>query len=188
MRKYIQTLMLCLLGVTTVNAQATDGVSAQSNDLDSKYATSLLKAGTDAPDFELQTPAGTKVKLSDLRGRYVVLDFWASWCPDCRKDIPEMRRLARQYASNSVAFLAVSFDTDKGSWVKAASGEDAGRIIHVSELKKWKETAVSKLYGINWIPATYIIDPAGKVVMGTVMIDKLGKALASLDTTRVQSK
>ena len=67
-------------------------------DADSLYAKGLLQPGTEAPDFTLPSPDGSRHSLSSLRGSYVVLDFWASWCPDCRKDIPEMKRLHAEWA------------------------------------------------------------------------------------------
>ena len=79
MKKIILLLSLVLMSMT---------VSAQSDSLDAKYGKNLLKAGSKAPDFKLLTADKKEICLSDYSGSYVVLDFWASWCPDCRKDIP----------------------------------------------------------------------------------------------------
>ncbi len=160
---FLTTFFTCLASV------------ALAQDADEKYATELLKAGTEAPDFTLKTADGTEVSLSDFRGMLVVLDFWASWCPDCRKDIPEMRRLHEKYG-DKVAFVSVSFDTDKAKWTKCI--EDHEMVwTHVSPLAKWKETEVSKAYHVNWIPSMYVIDAEGRIVLGTVMIEKVEKRL-----------
>ena len=148
-------------------------------DLDAQYAKDLLAKGTPAPDFTLQTPDGKELSLKDFRGKYVVLDFWASWCPDCRKDAPEVKALWEKYGSDKVAFVGVSFDTEKEKWAEYVKENGLGW-DHVSPLAKWKETQVSQDYKVNWIPSMYLIDPDGKVVFGTVMIDKLAKELASV--------
>ncbi|MBR5176683.1 MAG: redoxin domain-containing protein [Bacteroidales bacterium] len=148
-------------------------------DLDAQYAKDLLAKGTPAPDFTLQTLDGKELSLKDFRGKYVVLDFWASWCPDCRKDAPEVKSLWEKYGSDKVAFVGVSFDTDKEKWGDYVKENGLGW-IHVSPLAKWKETQVSQDYKVNWIPSMYLIDPDGNVVFGTVMIDKLAKELASI--------
>jgi thiol-disulfide isomerase/thioredoxin len=130
-----------------------------------------------APD--LLDSEGKVVSLEEYKGRCVVLDFWATWCPDCRKDIPEMKKLYSQYDSQGVEFIGVSFDTDKevlNNYLKKES-------IHwrqVSELKKWKETTTSKTYHINWIPTLYLLDTDGKVILATVEIEKLKSKLEEL--------
>ena len=86
-------------------------------DFDETYAQELLKPGTPAPDFQLAQPNGKMLKFSDFaKGKYVVIDFWASWCPDCRKDLPEIIRLYQKYHKYGVEFLGVSFDIDKEKW------------------------------------------------------------------------
>jgi len=150
-----------------------------SDDLDAKYATSLLKVGEQAPEFAMTTPSGNNIALSSMRGRYVVIDFWASWCPDCRKDLPRMAALAQKYAERGIEFVGVSFDTDKAAWTSAI--EKYGlRYAQVSELKKMKESATADAYGVKWIPSMYLIDPEGRVKLATVMIDKLEAALAAI--------
>ena len=85
--------LLMLFASTAVKAQ-TDS----QEDLDAQYATELVKVGTQAPDFKMQTPDGKPIQLSQVaKGKTVVLDFWASWCPDCRKDAPEVVRLYNKY-------------------------------------------------------------------------------------------
>jgi peroxiredoxin len=160
-------------------------MSVMAQDLDSLYAKTLLKPGETAPAFTLNKINGGQLSLSDLRGKYVLLDFWASWCPDCRKDIPKIDSLIHTYGSDSLVFVGVSFDTDKTAWTDCVNGNSM-YWYQVSELKKWKETQISKDYGISWIPATYLIDPDGKVVLGTVMVEKMEKALQTLDYSKVE--
>lgn len=166
-----------LFAATAQNVE-NNQASAQQDD-DAKYATELLKPGTEAPDFALATPDGKTVKLSDMRGKYVVLDFWASWCPDCRKDLPAIAALHNTYAERGVEFIGVSFDDKKENLVKAISDFNIA-YTQVSELKKWKETQISAAYHIKWIPSMYLIAPDGKVVVSTVMKDKIAAKLAEI--------
>jgi thiol-disulfide isomerase/thioredoxin len=83
---------LLIIGAMAAKAQSTE------QDMDDKYAMELVKAGTPAPDFKMETPDGKMIQLSEFaKGKTVVLDFWASWCPDCRKDAPEVVRLYETY-------------------------------------------------------------------------------------------
>ena len=103
MRRTILSTMFLLATFATTAAQ----------DLDSKYATNLLRPGTVAPDFTLRTADEKDIKLREFRGNYVVLDFWASWCPDCRKDIPAMKQLWSNLMDYNVRIIGISFDTNK---------------------------------------------------------------------------
>lgn len=167
-------LMLC---VTTVKAQF------NMPDADTKYATALLKPGTKAPDFKLKTAEGKTFKLSSLKGKYVVVDFWASWCPDCRKDLPNVIRMHDEFKNKGVEFVGVSFDTDKAAWTKLMT-KYGMTYTNVSELKKWHDTEVSKAYGVNWIPSMYIIGKDGNVILGSVLSDKVEKTLTELTAVK----
>lgn len=173
--KKIAAIMATLLALSfTAKAQ-----SAVNDDPDNAYATDLLKKGTTAPDFTIATPDGKTISLSDFKGKYVVLDFWATWCPDCRADVPRLKEIHKAFASNKVAFFSVSFDTDKDKWTSYIR-DNGMNWAHGSELKKWKETTVSSLYQVKWIPSVYLIDPDGKVLLGTVVLDKIEAALKGL--------
>lgn len=155
-------------------------VNAQINDdPDKKYAVELLKPGTEAPNFKLKTPEGRDLSLSSFKGKYVVLDFWASWCPDCRKDIPEVQRMYNNFHAKGVEFVGVSFDTDKEKWASALRKYN---IVYPqgSELIKFHDTKISKDYGVKWIPSLYLIAPDGKVVLSTVLSYNLEKTLTEL--------
>ncbi|KGI59447.1 thiol-disulfide oxidoreductase [Prevotella sp. S7 MS 2] len=167
-------LMAALMLLSAVGVKAQTAVV----DEDVQYATELLKIGTVAPTFSLKQPDGTIFHSTSLKGKIVVLDFWASWCPDCRKDLPRVVKLWNEY-KDCVAFVGISFDTDKTNWENAIKKYGLG-YINVSELKKMRESAIAKAYGVHWIPSTYILDKDGKVVLGTVMIDKLEKTLREL--------
>jgi thiol-disulfide isomerase/thioredoxin len=160
------------------------GALAQQEDADAKYATDLLKPGTEAPEFvvDLSKPK-RNIPLSSFRGRYVVLDFWASWCPDCRKDIAAMKQLRDKYAPRGVQFIGISFDTDRDAWLKCIRQNEM-RWLQYSELKKWKkETKIDRDYHVNWIPTMYLVAPDGKIDLGTVMIEKLAARLAEVADT-----
>ncbi len=156
--------------------------TAMAQDMDAKYATDLLKPGTEAPLFTLKNQAGKPVSLAEMlkQNKYVILDFWASWCPDCRKEIPNVKALVDQYKDYGLEVVGISFDTDTAAWNSCVRKNDM-TWIHVSELKKWKrETEIDRTYHINWIPTMYLIGPDGKVILGTVEQPRLQAAVDSL--------
>ena len=169
MRKLMLAAML--LAVTVVKAQF-----GPEPDLDSKYATELVKAGTVAPDFKMKTIDGKTFKLSSLKGKTVVLDFWASWCPDCRKEAPEVVRMYNEFHPQGIEFIGISMDTDVEAWRKGC--QQLGiEFPQVSELKKFKETDIARLYGVKWIPSMVVIGKDGKVALSTVLSYKVDKYL-----------
>ena len=156
--------------------------SMVAQDLDSLYARDLLTVGTIAPD--LTDVEGQTIALEKYRGQYVVLDFWASWCPDCRKDMPQMKELYAQYSGKGVQFLGVSFDTTREALDNYLKKE-AIAWPQVTELKKMKESKMAQAYHIKWIPSIYVIDPNGKVLLATVEIEKLKTLLGDLAAVHV---
>lgn len=123
--------------------------------------------GTEAPDFTMVTsdfPDG--VRLSSFRGKFVVLEFWASWCPDCQAATPAMLTLYESCKADDVSFIGVSFDTEQEAWQSYIT-ENMMNWTQYSELKPWKETYVNSLYNVRWIPALMLIDKAGIVVFTT---------------------
>ena len=169
-------LLFVLWMAVAVSAQA----QAPQADADAKYATELLKAGTQAPDFRMKTLEGKTFRFAkQTKGKYVLLDFWASWCPDCRKDIPNVQRMYEKFCPQGVEFIGVSMDTDRDKW-KDAVEKYGIRYTQVSELVKFHDTQIASLYGVKWIPSMYLIDPQGKVVLATVMADKMERTLTEL--------
>lgn len=161
----------------------------RAQDADAQYAKELLKPGTMAPDFTLLTADGKEIKLNTYRGNYVVLHFWASWCPDCRKEIPDVKKLWNDFRDYNVRFIGISFDINKESWVKTYWDKYQMNWTQVSELRKWKkETNIDRLYKVDWIPTLYLIDPNGRVMLGTVQIEKLHAVLEGLKNKLNTSK
>ncbi|MDY6270425.1 MAG: thioredoxin-like domain-containing protein [Prevotella sp.] len=155
---------------------------AEAADLDSLYAKSLLPVGTEAP--MLNVSELSDYALANTKGHYTVLDFWASWCGDCRRDLPEMKKLVKQYQGDSISFVGVSFDTDKARLDSFCKAQDIGW-QRFSELKKWKDTEVSKQFGVSWIPTYYVLDADRRVLLATVDIHKLKACLERLDLSKV---
>ena len=163
-------------------AMASCTVSASDDNGTDKYDSQLLQKGEAAPDFTIvndKYPQG--VALSSFRGKMVALEFWASWCPDCRKITSTMVDLHNTYAPKGVEFVGVSFDTDKTQW-QSYVDKNGMDWLQYSELKKWKkETTIDSLYKVNWIPTMYLIDKEGRIVLGTVDINKLKTALEATE-------
>ncbi len=121
-----------------------------------------LSIGQLAPEISLPNPEGNLVNLSDLRGNYVLIDFWAAWCRPCREENPNVVRLYNQYNDKGFEVFGVSLDRTKEAWIKAIE-EDQLNWTQVSDLKYFNSAAAA-LYQINAIPATYLLDPEGKII------------------------
>ena len=174
-KRILLSLSMLLAATTGLMAQTTD---EKGNDLDSVYAQKLLKPGTTAPDFILPMPNGYRVQLAEFKGKYVLLDFWASWCPDCRKDIPAVKAMYEKYGKD-VVFIGVSFDTDRDRWAKCVA-DNGMTWRQVSELKRMREAKIAQTYGVQWIPSMTLVGPDGKVVLSTVVLERMEKALENL--------
>ena len=118
--------------------------------------------GGTAPDFEQNTPDGTPLKLSKLRGKVVLVDFWASWCGPCRKENPHVVGLYEKYQDQGFEVLGVSLDKTKDKWMKAIE-KDNLTWLHVSDLRGWSNK-VAKQYSVSSIPHTSLLDRDGKIL------------------------
>ena len=121
-----------------------------------------VAVGQQAPDFTLNSPDGKQVALSSLRGKYVLIDFWASWCGPCRMENPNVVRMYDKYKMKGFDIYGVSLDDNEKAW-KTAIERDKLKWQHGSELKKWNST-VAQAYGVNAIPATFLVDKDGKII------------------------
>ena len=138
-----------------------------------------LKVGAVAPDITGRTPDGSELSLSDFKGKYVFLDFWASWCAPCRREIPYLKEaLAYSGESDNIVVLSYSIDDEYEDWTGCiASNELVHRNwVHISTLKGWNSEGI-KLFSVKGVPYTALIDPEGKVVQfelrGEEMVKKL---------------
>lgn len=121
------------------------------------------KSGSSVPEIELPTPEGKMLKLSSLKGKTVLIDFWASWCGPCRRENPNVVRMYKEYKDRGFTVFSVSLDENGDAWKKAISQDGLLWPNHVSDLKGWN-TPMTQIYGFNAIPHTVLIDKEGKII------------------------
>ena len=132
--------------------------------------------GAQAPDFTQQTPDGKPVSLADYRGKYVLVDFWASWCGPCRQENPTVTKVYNEFKNKNFDILAVSLDEKKGNWLKAVQ-EDQLAWTQVLDLRGF-ESDIARRYHIQAIPQNFLVDPTGRIVAVNLRGDDLRAALA----------
>ena len=138
-----------------------------------------LAVGTQAPEIDLPNPEGKNIKLSSLRGKYVLIDFWAAWCRPCRVESPNMVKLYDKYHKKGFEIYSVSLDQTKEAWIKAIEQDGLGKWTHVSDLKYWNSEA-GKAYGVESIPFTVLIDKEGKIIAKGLRGEELEAKLAEI--------
>lgn len=149
-------------------------------DLKTKVETAKkLTAGSVAPDIALKNTEDQIVALSSLKGKVVLIDFWASWCGPCRKENPNVVRLYHQYKDKGFDVFSVSLDKDKESWIKAIEKDGLVWASHVSDLLYWNSSVV-KQYNINGIPLTCLIDREGRIIAKNLRGESLANKLAEI--------
>ena len=188
--KYLPTLKAAAQGLTTSNNKSpysgdyNSFVAGLEKQFAQRRATDRVKIGQPAPDIELPSPDGKTYRLSDLQGKVVLLDFWASWCGPCRRANPHVVETYKKYRDKGFTVYSVSLDgmdtrtktriqhtpgqveeqmkRQKQRWVQAIQKDGLEWDYHVSDLKKW-ESVPASVYGVRGIPRTFLIDRDGKI-------------------------
>ena len=170
-----QKLESLFLGLSPKIQQSNDGKGL----LSTLQGLKRVAIGQTAPDFSQADTAGKAVQLSSFRGKYVLVDFWASWCGPCRKENPTLIRLYQSYKGSNFEILGVSLDAQSGKndWIEAIHTD---QLIwpQVSDLKAENEAA--KLYGVTAIPQNFLLDPNGRIIAKNLKGAELEKKLADI--------
>ena len=144
--------------------------------IESVEAYGKTRLGIPAPEIALPNPEGDTIRLSQTRGNYVLVDFWASWCRPCRIESPNLVKAYEKYHSKGFTIFSVSLDRNKQSWINAIQADGLGKWYHVSDLRGWQSQAARK-YGVNAIPSNFLLDPQGRIIAknlrGQKLMDKL---------------
>lgn len=173
--------VLAMAKVAAERTKATpliDFVTILSGQVQANTIATPIEVGQMAPEIALQDVNGKIITLSSLRGKYILVDFWASWCGPCRGENPNVVANYEKYKNKNFTVLGVSLDDDKASWLDAIKSDHLNW-QHISDLKKWESIVVSA-YQIEGIPFNVLIDPTGKIVAKDLRGPALGTTLETL--------
>ena len=138
-----------------------------------------LSYGNTVPDIALPSPTGDTILLSSLKGKYVLLDFWASWCAPCRQENPNLVNCYKKFSRKNFTIFQVSLDRDKNSWTQAIKDDKLSSWYHVSDLMMWNSVVVP-VYNIQGIPTNYLLDKEGRIVAKDLRGEKLDQVLTEI--------
>ena len=159
-------------------AKAADPMSKYTQDIEGKFVNEAsLMIGGVAPDIKLNGPDGKPVSLSSLRGKVVLIDFWASWCGPCRRENPNVVKMYQKYKDQGFEIFGVSLDNDANRW-KGAIQTDGLTWFHGSDLMGWKSKP-AQMYQVHSIPATFLLDKQGKIIAKGLRGAELEAAVAN---------
>jgi thiol-disulfide isomerase/thioredoxin len=178
------------IGIATVLIAAITGFAFVNNHYNAENPVANaqmanLNIGDKASELAFFNPDGKEMKLSELRGKVVLIDFWASWCRPCRAENPNLVRAYNKFKDkkfkNGKGFeiFSLSLDQNKSSWVNAIEKDKLTWDYHVSDLKYWKSEG-ARIYNINSIPSQFLIDGKGVIIAKNLRGQALDNALANL--------
>lgn len=141
--------------------------------------TAAAREGNIVPNFGLPDVDGKLVELDSFKGRYILLDFWASWCTPCRKEHPSMRKIYQNYKKRGFEIISISLDTSRDNWLKAIREDQVGDWYHISDLKGSK-TTIAQALNVKAIPFNVLLSPDGKILAKNLHGIKLADILEKL--------
>jgi thiol-disulfide isomerase/thioredoxin len=171
------------LGILYPESDAVQDLHRQVDELKQKQlvesmSTARLEAGSLAPEIALPDPDGDTILLSSLRGSYVLLDFWASWCSPCRRENPNLVKVYEKYHDKGFEIYQVSLDRTRDAWLLGIE-QDELHWIHVSDIKYWNSIVVP-VYNIEGIPMSYLLDRQGRIIAQNLRGDMLEQELKEI--------
>lgn len=146
-----------------------------------KFIMENLMTGQILPDFSQLDTNGVTLKLSDLKGKYILVDFWASWCGPCRVEHPDLIKAFKKYGKKNFDILSFSLDDKKDLWLEAIKKDGVQQWKHVSDLTGISNFVSRNIFKVTAVPVNYLIDPSGKIIAKNLSGKQLLKKLGELD-------